>query len=468
MAPQRNVLSHLADWRVDLHEWLAPFLVALPRAEPRRWAPVYLEGLLGPSERKSVEPMAAHLCPADVQQLHHFVSTSPWPTAPLEQVLAQVADRLVGGPDAVLILDDTALPKQGRHSVGVARQYCGALGKTANCQVLVSLTLARGEVPVPVSLRLYLSKEWANAPTRRAQAKIPEQITFQPKGVIAVAEVDRLLAAGVRFGAVLADAGYGTSAALRAALTERGLTWAVGVLRTQHVYPLTVELQPPPRRGQRRGRPARHPVPSEPRVSVAALIDALGPRAFRRVTWRQGTKGPLAVDIAAVRVRVADGPMISDGRHLPGAEVWLVGERRATGERKYYLANLPATASRRALVRLLKARWVCEQGHQQLKEELGLAHYEGRSWGGLHHHALLTQMAFAFLQHHRLQCVRRARRRAAGRSTRPAPQRGKKSGLGARPRAAAQALAAGGAARPAGPAPAGAVSPLSDLLHAAA
>jgi len=464
-------MSQLADWRTDLQEWLTPFLAALPRAEPRRWAPLYLEGLLSPSERKSVEPMAAHLCPDDVQQLHHFVSTSPWPPAPLEQVLAQVADRLVGGPDAVLILDDTALPKQGRHSVGVARQYCGALGKTANCQVLVSLTLARGEVPMPVSLRLYLPQEWADDPVRRARAKVPADLAFQPKGAMALAEVDRLLAAGVRFGAVLADAAYGTSAALRAALSARRLTWAVGVLSTQHVYPLTVEVRPPARRGRRGkrgGRPARHPLPSEPSVPAAAMIDALGPRAFRRVTWRPGTKGPLAVDIAAVRVRVADGPAIAGGRHLPGAEAWLVCERRADGERKYYLVNLPATASRRALVRLLKARWVCEQGHQQLKEELGLDHYEGRSWGGLHHHALLTQIAFAFLQHRRLQLVRRAPRRAGQPERHFARRGGKKIGLAARPRATAPALAAGRAARPAGPAPAGAVSALSDLLHAAA
>ena len=259
MAPRRPLMSQLADWRADLQAWLGPFLAGLPRAEPRRWAPVYLEGLLSPSERKSVEPMAAHVCPDDVQQLHHFVSTSPWPTAPLEAVLAQTADRLVGSPEAVLIIDDTALPKQGRHSVGVARQYCGVVGKTANCQVLVSLTLARGEVPVPVGLRLYLPKEWADDPARRARAKVPDDLAFQTKGALAVAEVDRVRAAGVRFGAVLADAGYGTSATFRAALTERELTWAVGVLRTQHVYPVTVEVRPAPRRrrGKQGGRPAR-------------------------------------------------------------------------------------------------------------------------------------------------------------------------------------------------------------------
>ncbi len=451
MAPRRTLMSN---WRADLRAWLAPFLAAFPRAEPRRWAPVYLEGLLGPGERKSVEPMAARVCPGEVQQLHHFVAAAPWAPAPLEGVLAQAADRLVGGPDAVLIIDDTALPKQGTHSVGVARQYCGALGKTANCQVLVSLTLARGEVPVPVGLRLYLPKEWAADPARRARAKVPAPVTFQTKGTLALREVDRLRAAGVRFGAVLADAGYGTSAAFRTALSARRLTWAVGVLGTQRVYRTTVELHPPPRprRRPRRGRPARHPVPSEPAVAARTLMDELGPQAFRRVRWRQGTKGPLVADVAMVRVRVADGPTITAGVHLPGEEAWLLCERRAGGERKYYLANLPATATRTALVRLLKARWVCEQGHQQLKEELGLDHYEGRSWGGLHHHALLTEIAFAFLQHRRLRAVRRGKKiRLAqrGPAARAVPARGAPG-------------AAGAAERPR------ALSPLSRPAHAAA
>jgi len=160
----------VAEWRGEFLDWLAPFLAAFGRAEQRHWAPVYLEGLLGPGDRKSVEPMAARVCPGATQQLHHFVSTSPWATAPLEHVLATTATALVGGPEAVLIIDDTALPKQGRHSVGVARQYCGVVGKRANCQVLVSLTLARQEVPMPLALRLYLPEAWASDAERGARA----------------------------------------------------------------------------------------------------------------------------------------------------------------------------------------------------------------------------------------------------------------------------------------------------------
>lgn len=387
-------------WQAAFARWLRPFLAALQREAQRRWAPVYLQGLLGPGERKSVAPMAARVAPDDVQQLHHFVATSPWATAPLERELARTAQRLVGGPQAVLIIDDTALPKQGRHSVGVARQYCGALGKTANCQTLVSLTLARGEVPVPLALRLYLPEEWTADRARCRRAGVPADLGFRTKNELALAELDRVRAAGVTFSTVLADAAYGMSAEFRHALSARGLCWAVGVLRTQQVYPVDVRLRPP--RPGPMGRPPTHPRPSARSRTAEAMITALGGRAFRRVQWRRGTKGPLAADFAAVRVRIADGPLLARGQHQPGEAAWLVCERRSGGERKYYLTNHPVTVSLLTLARAIKARWVCEQTHQQMKEELGLDHYEGRSWRGLHHHALLSMIAFAFLQHWRL------------------------------------------------------------------
>jgi len=385
-------------WQAAFARWLRPFLAALGREAQRHWAPVYLQGLLGPGERKSVAPMAARVAPDDVQQLHHFVATSPWATAPLERVLAETAQRLVGGPDAVLIIDDTALPKQGRHSVGVARQYCGALGKTANCQTLVSLTLAHGEVPVPLALRLYLPEAWTDDPARCRRAGVPPALPFRPKGEIALAELDRVRAAGVTFDTVLADAGYGTSAAFRQALSARGLRWAVGVLSNPQVYPAEVTVTPPPPR-RARGCPRTQPAPSMARASAQALLAPPGAAAWRRLTWRRGTKGPLRAHFAAVRVRVAERVR---GRYQPGEAAWLVGERRASGEVKYYLTNHPAGTPLRTLVRAIKARWVCEQAHQQMKEELGLDHYEGRSWQGLHHHALLSMIAFAFLQHWRL------------------------------------------------------------------
>jgi len=385
----------------DLDVWLTPFLEVLGRKTRRAWAPFYVRGLLGPGERKSLQPMALQLGLGGHDQLQHFIASPAWDDAPLWTVLAQQADRMIGGPEAVLVIDDTALPKKGTLSVGVARQYCGQWGKQANCQALVSLTLAGQEVPLPVGLRLFLPEAWIQEPQRCAAAGVPEaEIVARSKGEIALAELDRLRAAGVRFGMVLADAGYGASAAFRHGLDQRGLRWAVGIPCNQKVYGPDVRLIPPTGR-QRRPRPDQ-----EPQTAAAVLAG----HTWRRVTWRHGTKGPLAARFAAVRVRVGDGATFANNRHLPGDEVWLVGEWRTSGERKYYLSNLPPRTSRRALVGAIKARWVCEQGHQQLKQELGLGHFEGRSWTGLHRHALMTCIAFAYLQHLRLAKPGSARR----------------------------------------------------------
>jgi SRSO17 transposase len=392
--------STKGDWQAEFEAWLAPFLARLRRAEQRRWAPIYLQGLLGPGERKSIEPMAARVAPADVQQLHHFISTSPWTCEPLEEELVRAAERLLGGPDAVLVIDDTALVKQGIHSVGVQRQYCGQLGKKANCQALVSLTLARAEVPVCVGLRLFLPRAWAEDVSRRTRAGVPEAIVSRPKWQLALDELDRIRAAGARFGCVLADAEYGKAADFRHGLSDRDLTWAVGILPNQKVYPADVEIAPAPVRAT--GRRPKHPVPSAKSQSAEAVFAALSDEMWRAVSWRRGTKGDLRADFAALRIRVADGPVMSGAQHRPGEEAWLVCERRGSGERKYYLTNHAEDVSLESLAALIKARWVCEQAHQQMKEELGLDHFEGRSWLGLHHHVLMTMIAFAFLQHLRL------------------------------------------------------------------
>jgi SRSO17 transposase len=422
-------------WEGELGRWLEPFLVRLRRKAQRYWAPFYLKGLILPGERKSIEPLAARVAPGDTQQLHHFVSTSPWPTAPLEEELVRAADRLVGGADAALVVDDTALVKQGRHSVGVKRQYCGQLGKRANCQALVSLTLARAEVPVCIGLRLFLPEDWCADAARRAAAGVPETIGYRPKWRIALDEIDRVLVAGARFGCVLADAEYGKAAEFRRGLGERRLSFAVGILPTQKAYPANVTLDHPERKPT--GRWRKHPTPSAPSVGAAELIEAR-PEAFRTISWRTGTKGLLKAAFAAMRVRVADGPVATGGQHLPGEEAWLIGEHRATGERKYYLSNLPAEASLETLAALIKARWVCEQMHQQMKDELGLDHFEGRSWRGLHHHALLCQLAFAFLQHLRLGGKKRSHPVRARTAAKPEPARDPAADRGgAHPRAPA-------------------------------
>jgi SRSO17 transposase len=366
---------------------------------------LYVEGLIGPGDRKSVEPMAARLAPValgEYDQLHHFISSGVWDERPLEEELALQADRLVGGAEAALVVDDTALPKKGSHSVGVAPQYASALGKTANCQTLVSLTLARNEVPVMIGLRLFLPENWTGDGDRLTKAGVPEEARApRTKPEIALAEIDRVGALGVLFGVVLADTGYGLSAAFRQSLDARGLTWAVGVPKHQKVYPTDVRLAFPV---AGRGRPRKRHIPDQLSMSGEEM---LADAKWRRNSWRKGTKGSKAASFAAVRVRVADGApqRIHDKgmQHMPGTEAWLVGERRASGERKYYLSNLPVGASLKTLAAAVKARWVCEQAHQQLKEELGLDHFEGRSWRGLHRHALMTMIAYAYLQDRRLR-----------------------------------------------------------------
>jgi SRSO17 transposase len=402
-----------------LDAWLAPFLDVMGRVTRRRWAPLYLHGLLGPDGRRSLQPLAGRLGLGGHDQLQHFIASPAWDDAPLREVLAGKADALVGGPGAVLVVDDTALPKKGRRSVGVARQYCGVLGKRASCQALVSLTLARGEVPLPIGLRLFLPDEWTADPERCSRAGVPEEHRRAlAKTDIALAEIDRVIAAGVRFGRVLADAGYGASAAFRQGLSVRHLTWAVGILKTQNVYPATVAPRWPV---VRTGRPRKHPVPSEAPVAAETMLAGA---EWRLISWRRGTKGPLAAAFAALRVRPAEGPQLRNGWHLPGDEVWLVGEHRASGEKKYYLSSLPAETPLEELAATIKARWVCEQAHQQLKEELGLDHFEGRSWTGLHRHALMTMIAFAFLQHLRLGARGKKRLRTAPRTTAPADPAG--------------------------------------------
>lgn len=400
----------MENWRGDLEVWLAPFVAALGHKTRGRICPAYVAGLIGPGDRKSVQPMAARDGAVSYDQLHHFIADGVWDSAPLETALLSEADRLVGGNEAFLVIDDTCLPKKGERSVGVAPQYASSLGKTANCQSLVSLTLASGEVPVMVGLRLFLPETWTGDPDRMARARVPEDLQIAlSKPEIALLEIDRVKAAGLRFGCVLADAGYGSSGPFRQGLSTRGLNWAVGLSRRQNVYPADVGLVFPE---AGRGRPRKYHLPDRQAVSAQQMLEA---KTWRKVSWRRGTKGRLACQFAATRVRIADGHKhrMADGRvqAMPSdEEVWLIGERRATGERKYYAANLPADTPLKALATAIKARWVCEQAHQQLKEELGLDHFEGRSWTGLHRHALMTMIAYAFLQSRRLTAAGREKK----------------------------------------------------------
>src|SRR3989441_7038778 len=254
-----TMVSRTSDWKEELGRWLKPFLDRLGHRARRQMCPLYVSGLIGPGDRKSIQPMAERLALGEYDQLHHFIAAGVWDAAPVETELLVQADRLVGGSDAVLVIDDTAIAKKGTHSVGVAAQYASALGKTANCQTLVSLTLARGEVPVMLALRLFLPESWTSKRARLERAGVPtEYRTARTKPEMALAEIDRVIAAGVRFGCVLAVAGYGLSAPFRQGLTARGLVWAVGILGRQKVYPAGVKLIFPI---AGRGRPRQRHIP---------------------------------------------------------------------------------------------------------------------------------------------------------------------------------------------------------------
>jgi SRSO17 transposase len=291
--------------------------------------PLYIAGLIGPGDRKSVQPMAARLGLGSHDRLHHFVSSGAWNAAPLEGELLVQADRLVGGADAFLVIDDTALPKKGTRSVGVAPQYASALGKTANCQTLVSLTLARNEVPVPVSLRLFLPEAWTNDSKRLGRAGVPQAERIpRSKPEIALAELDRIREAGVRFGLVLADAGYGISASFRQALSARALLWAVGIPRIQKVFPAAVEMVPPAR------RPSSQPlIPATAALAAEAILEG---QRWRMIGWRRGTCPQ------------------GDAQHQRRAQSRIHGAARAGGRRAGSTparAQQPAYARRRGLAR---------------------------------------------------------------------------------------------------------------------
>jgi len=370
-----------------------------------RHAPLknYCKGLLLPGERKSIEPMAARLDPDNVQpmrqSLHHLVAKAPWSDeALLEQVRNQVLPAMKKhGPLVAWIVDDTGFPKKGKHSVGVTRQYCGQVGKQENCRVAVSLSVATWSSSLPVGYRLYLPKEWAEDAERREKTEVPEEVEFQTKPEIALDQIRATVAAKVACGVVLADAAYGTNTAFRDGLSELGLQYAVGVQSSMTVWePGKQPLPAKPR--QRMGRPPQllqRTTDHQP-VSVKALAMSLPSTAFKELTWREGAERKLRSRFAAVRVRPAHRDYLKEE---PNAEEWLLIEwPRAEAEpTKYWISTLSLNTSLRALVKMAKHRWIIERDYEELKQELGLGHFEGRNWRGFHHHATLCIAAYGFL-----------------------------------------------------------------------
>jgi SRSO17 transposase len=363
----------------------------------------YCTGLLLPGERKSVEPMAARVEPERVQarhqSLHHLVAKADWSDAAmLSAVRSQVLPAIEQhGAINAWIVDDTGFPKKGTQSVGVARQYCGQLGKQDNCQVAVSLSVANDHASLPVAYQLYLPEAWSGDQARRRKAGVPEDIAFETKPQIALAQMRAVLRAGVPSAIVLADAGYGVDTEFRDSLTELGLRYVVGIQSSTTLWPPGQEPLPPQPWSGRGRRPTRlrHDDDHQP-VSAKDFALGLPAKAFRRVTWREGSNTKLASRFAAVRVRPAQG---DTSRSEPRAEEWCLiewpkGEAEPT---KYWFSTLPVDTSLTDLVRQAKRRWRIERDYQDLKQELGLGHYEGRGWRGFHHHATLCIAAYGFL-----------------------------------------------------------------------
>lgn len=383
----------------------------------------YCRGLMLSGERKSVEPMAALVAPGTVsakhQSLHHFVAKADWSDADLlGAVRGEVLPAL--GQIEAWIVDDTGYPKKGEHSVGVARQYCGQLGKQDNCQVAVSLSVANEAGSLPIDYQLYLPREWVEDPQRCRKAEIPLSVLFKTKSALALEQIARARTQQVPAGVVLADAGYGNDADFRAGISALGLTYAVGIQGSTTVW--AQNHQPlAPRGSWGRGRPGVHlrrDRKHQP-IDVKSLAQELPARVWRRLQWREGTAGALASRFARLRVRAAH-------RNEVRAEEWLVIEwpLGETEPIKYWLSSLPQSIACKELVRLIKLRWRIERDYQELKQELGLGHYEGRNWRGFHHHASLTIAAYGFLMRSRLsgRAKKNSALRARGLSLRPPPR----------------------------------------------
>jgi SRSO17 transposase len=393
------VIDRTATARIQrLMRWLEPFQRCFGHRAQRLALRTYVQGVFSDSDRKSMQAMLARVTePVSYQAFQHFITHAPWDADRIWRRLLEILPERRG----VLIIDGTSFPKQGPHSVGVARQYCGALGKIANCQVAVTAALWTGTRAWLLGALLYLPQSWSEDANRRAATRIPSMVSFQEKWRQALALIRRARAAGLQLTAVVADAEFGDITAFRRLLHQWRLPYALGVSRQLTVFHGTPAVHIPP--SSRTGRPRSQLVlvhDTRP-ITVRAVALALPARAWRRVTWRNRTNRPWAARFAAVRVTPANE--WRNRRLAP--EVWLLCEQDLglTPRIKYFFVHLPATASLKQLVRLAHQRWAIEQQYQELKTELGLDHFEGRSYPGWHRHVALTAVAYAFLQRERMR-----------------------------------------------------------------
>jgi len=382
-----------------LTAFLEDLLVPMGRSERRHWARVYIQGLLLDGERKSIEPLASRIPGADVQALRQFVGQSPWAVEAVQRELARKVVDLLSDPE-VWILDETSFPKSGEHSVGVARQYCGALGKVANCQVAVTLHWSSAEASCPLGWRLYLPKAWMEDAERAQEVKLPKGQAYQSQAELALELIDQMLSWEVPHLPVVADSAYGNSFEFREQLRRRQLFYVMAVEGKTVVWTEDPNGVPVPPSAPT-GRPRRYPPLASlaPPQDLATVARQLPEAAWKKVTWRQGSRGPQRSRFARRRVWAAHGWRKQE--HPERAAEWLLIEwpEGKSEPTKYWLAQLgPGRPGLRRLVRMAHARWRIEMDYRELKEELGLDHFEGRHWLGWHHHVTLVTLAYAFLR----------------------------------------------------------------------
>jgi len=384
--------ADLAVARAALVAFAEEMYAPLARCDQRAKGEQYVRGLLLEGRRKSIQPMAARLSDGDEQGLQQFITDSPWEDVSVRRRLARRMTAEIS-PEG-WVVDDTGLPKDGRFSPGVAHQYCGALGKTANCQVLVSVNAVTDRASCPLDWRLFLPEAWDADDERRARAKIPADVRHVAKWQLALDILDELLAWGLERQVVQADGGYGDITAFRLGLEQRGLEYVVQVKGTTSAHPHQAVPVTPPYLG--RGRPPAPRYPDPP-SNLRDLVLAAGRDQTRPVSWREGDRGALSGHFTCLRVRPANDAQRGDDGMLP--DRWLIAEwpPHKTEPVKYWLSNLPADTPLKRLVELAKLRWRVEHDYRELKQCLGLDHYEGRSYRGLHHHLTCVTVAHAFL-----------------------------------------------------------------------
>jgi len=401
MLPAMNARK-LHKLKNEMQAFVEDVAAGIGRSERKHWCSTYLRGLLLDGDRKSIEPMADRLAAIDqpekdyVQALQQFINQSNWEDALVQENMRRRIGRIFG-TEGVLIIDDTGFVKQGKHSVGVSRQYSGTLGKVGNCQIAVTLQFQVERSVLCIGAELYLPEAWTTDAKRMKKAGVPAEIGYRPKWQIALEMIGRARSEGFS-GPVLADSAYGTVTQFRQELDSLGLPWCLGIDSTLRVIAANADLGPVPAKGPMGRTPTRPQKLADRTLKTRSVADWAWRRraAFRKVTWRQGSRGPMSSRFAVWRVRHAHRATMGIE---PLEACWLIAEWPTDAEKptKFFFSNLPATASRKELVRLAKRRWWVEHSYKELKDELGLDHFEGRSWRGWHHHVTLTMLAYLFL-----------------------------------------------------------------------